>query len=215
MSYLAICFFCLLNILLAVLVDAYVAVKDESSKGDLDTPIWRDISTIIRTSWQKNITHRDSYLSDEQMLTQLNALLSAETVSLENQQKTHSQSRSIRVIKGVDLDRWELARLLLATLTDKSEHEKQNNIEKLVKNFVMKFGHGTDIGEFGDKDEARRRKQQLNNDDHSHTLKINSLKIHSFNKKMHNISQRHQTLAAAAAHDKNSQDIELTETKLA
>ena len=57
-TYIAVVFFIMLSALLAILVDAYVTVKEDAQNTPLDTTLWQDIADIGARVWQRYVTHR-------------------------------------------------------------------------------------------------------------------------------------------------------------
>ena len=125
-NFVGVMFFCLLNILLAILVDAYVAVKDDAQGGPLNTSMVSDILTLSKNWWQAKVSHRDMYMSEKEMLEVLDAARSVRAKEIEQAREMVRKTRRVRVVEDMDLDRWELARLLLSdTPADAEDDQKK------------------------------------------------------------------------------------------
>ena len=103
----------MLNILLAILVDAYVTVKEDASTTPLDTSLWQDIADIGAQAVQKYVTHRERNIkSENSMLASLEHLLSKQAQEVVLATQRIPNTRQLKLADGISVDRWELARLL-------------------------------------------------------------------------------------------------------
>ena len=152
--FLAVMFFCLLNILLAILVDAYVAVKDDAQGGPLNTSMVSDICTLGKNWWQAKFSHRGVFMSETEMIEVLDAARSERAKEIEQAREMVRKTRRVRVVDDMDLDRWELARLLLSdNPTDAEDSHKKNYAVHKKRRVSMKDRlSGMLVGNRGKKD---------------------------------------------------------------
>lgn len=105
---------------------AYVTVKEDASSTPLDTSLWQDIVDIGAQVVQKFVTHRQRNIkSEDEMLADLKRLLSKEAQEAVRAKECIPNTRELELMRGVNIDRWELAWLLFPT----KKKEAQNDMD--------------------------------------------------------------------------------------
>eukprot|EP00960_Hanusia_phi_P065489 766112-Hanusia_phi.AAC.3 len=144
-SYLFIAFFLLLNIFLAILVDAYAAVKGETavSKGILED--------LLDVAWNgaRQLVSSEAFVSDrvlEETLLEEQAIIDTKESQRHLVESKYSKSKSVLLSSGVQVDPYDMAQFAQRAL-EKVKMNRKNDRSNLVEEVAGKEEVGPEGGE--------------------------------------------------------------------